>query len=174
MRLLFELDKKDYDEKGTRCIRPSVRGIVIRDGKIAMVHSLKYDYYKLPGGGIEKGENQHETLIREVKEETGLIIIPNSIREFGMVHRIQKGKIEDIFVQDNYYYICEASFEIDLQQLDEYESEEELKLEFVEPKYAICINVSANHGSKAQDSRFVMMIEREIRVLEILINDNYF
>ena len=173
MRLLFEQDKKDYNEKGTQFIRPSVRGIVIRDGKIAMVHSLKYDYYELPGGGIEQGEAQHETLIREVKEETGLTIIPNSIREFGMVHRIQKGKIEDVFIQDNYYYICEAGLEIGFQQLDEYESEEEFKLEFVEPHYAIDINVSADHGSKAQDSRFVMMIEREIHVLEILIKENY-
>ena len=44
MRLLFEMDAKDYDPDGKVFSRPSARGIIIRDGKIAMVHSLKYDY----------------------------------------------------------------------------------------------------------------------------------
>lgn len=174
MRLLFELDKNDYDENGTKCVRPSARGIVIRDGEIAMVHSLKYNYYKFPGGGIEQGETKYEALIREVKEETGLIVIRGSIREFGMVHRIQKGKIEGVFVQDNYYYICEAELETDLQRLDEYESKEEFELEFVAPQYAIDINMTAEHGSKSQDHGFAMMIEREIRVLDILLKEKYF
>ncbi len=174
MRLLFEIDKKDYDENGTRCVRPSVRGIIIRDGKIAMVHSLKYNYYKFPGGGIEQFESKHETLIREVKEETGLVIIPGSIREYGLVHRIQKGKREDVFIQDNYYYICEAESKIELQKLDEYEAEEEFTLEFVTPKHAIDIYRTLEHGSKTQDPRFFVMIEREIRVLDRLIQENYF
>ena len=55
MRLLFEMDQKDYDPTGRAFIRPSVRGILLLDGKVAMVHSLKFDYYKFPGGGIEAG-----------------------------------------------------------------------------------------------------------------------
>ena len=63
-----------------------------------MMHSLKYDYYKLPGGGIEEGEQLEDTLIREVREESGLIVKKDSIKEFGYVRRIEKGKIEDIFI----------------------------------------------------------------------------
>ena len=66
MRLLFEIDTKDYDPNGKAFVRPSVRGIIIRDGRIAMVHSLKYDYYKFPGGGIESGESPEQALLREV------------------------------------------------------------------------------------------------------------
>ena len=69
MRELFVMDKKNYIENGTVGRRPSVRGIIIKDEKIAMMHSLKYDYYKLPGGGIEDGDQLEDTLIREVKEE---------------------------------------------------------------------------------------------------------
>ena len=47
MRELFVIDKKNYIENGTVGKRPSVRGIIIRDNTIAMMHSLKYDYYKL-------------------------------------------------------------------------------------------------------------------------------
>ena len=55
MRLLFELDAKDYDLDGKVLVRPSARGIIIKDGKVAMVHSMRYDYYKFPGGGLEPG-----------------------------------------------------------------------------------------------------------------------
>lgn len=48
MRLLFQLDTRDYDPNGKAFVRPSVRGIIIRAGKVGMVHSQKYDYYKSP------------------------------------------------------------------------------------------------------------------------------
>ena len=57
MRLLFEMDKKDYKENGTVGIRPSVRGIIVKDKKIAMIYSKKYNYYKFPGGGALAGDN---------------------------------------------------------------------------------------------------------------------
>lgn len=43
MRLLFELDTKDYDMNVKAFIRPSVRSIIIRENKVAMMHSTKYD-----------------------------------------------------------------------------------------------------------------------------------
>ena len=60
MRTLFEMDKKNYDSSGKVFYRPSVRSIIIRGGRVAMVHSLMYDYYKFPGGGIESGETRHQ------------------------------------------------------------------------------------------------------------------
>ncbi len=92
MRSLFELDAKNYDMHSKPFIRPSVRGILIHGNKVCMVHSIKYNYYKFPGGGMEPGENQVDTLIREVAEESGLAVIPESIQEYGSVHRIEKGE----------------------------------------------------------------------------------
>jgi len=168
MRLLFEIDCKDYDPNGSRFERPSVRGIIVRDGKVAMVHSKKYDYFKFPGGGIEPGEDRYATLIREVKEESGLVVIPDSIREFGWVHRIQKGSVDDIFVQDNYYYLCEAEQTVGQQKLDAYEAEEEFELEFVTAQTVIEVNRRENHGEKSGKPLFVTMLEREARVMELL------
>lgn len=102
MRNLFTIDTHDYDPNGKACIRPSVRGIIIQGGKILMVHSIKYDYYKFPGGGIEPGETLEAALCREVAEESGMAVLPESVREYGLVHRIQKGEREDVFIQDNY------------------------------------------------------------------------
>lgn len=168
MRELFVLDKKNYDSNGSVGRRPSVRGIIVRDGKLAMMHSIKYNYYKLPGGGIEGEETLVETLIREVREESGLVVIPDSIKEFGYVRRIEKGRIEDIFIQENYYFLCEAEEEVVSQELDDYEADEKFTLEFVSIEDAIKVNETANHFEKEEVSTFGGMIDRENKVLSLL------
>lgn len=166
MRLLFEIDTKDYDPNGKAFVRPSVRGIIIRDGKVAMVHSLKYDYYKFPGGGIEDGENLEEALLREVAEESGLQVILSSVRDYGLVHRVQKGQKEAMFIQDNYYFLCDVETKVGSQQLDDYEAEERFTLEYVDPVHAIHINREVDHGPKDR-----IMLEREARVLEMMMQE---
>lgn len=168
MRELFVIDKKNYDENGTVGRRPSVRGIIIKDGKIAMVHSLKYNYYKLPGGGIEEGEAYEDTLIREVREESGLVVKPDSIREYGYVRRIEKGKVDDIFIQENFYYLCEVEEEYTVQNLDDYEEEEKFVPEFVTIEHAVNTNKTADHGEKDAGNTFWGMLERENRVLTLI------
>ncbi len=171
MRLLFEIDTKDYDLNGTTVIRPSVRGIILKDNKLAMIHSMKYDYYKFPGGGIENGENHLDALVREVAEESGLQVIPDTVREYGMVHRIQKGMKEDVFIQDNYYYFCSAGTETVSQNLDDYENEELFTLEWVLPETVLETNRTHSHGEKQKHIQFNTMIERECRVIEILMKE---
>ena len=168
MRELFVLDKKNYNTNGSVGKRPSVRGIILRDGKIAMMHSQKYNYYKLPGGGIEPGESLEETLVREVREESGLIVKPDTIKEFGYVRRIEKGRFEDIFIQDNYYFICEAEAGIVEQELDAYEAEERFVLEFVPIEHAITVNNTSDHLEKNDIITFRGMLDRENMVLKLL------
>ncbi len=50
--------------------RPSCYGIVIYDNKILL--TKQYGKYELPGGGVDLGEAPEETVIREIKEETGI------------------------------------------------------------------------------------------------------
>ena len=174
MRELFVLDKKNYDPNGSVGRRPSVRGIIVRDGKVAMMHSKKYNYYKLPGGGIEPGETLENTLVREVREESGLIVKPETIREFGSVRRIEKGRKEDIFVQDNYYFLCEAETTPVEQNLDDYEAEEQFTLEFVSVEHATNTNETANHFEKEEIPTFHGMLERENRVFALVQEEVHF
>ena len=169
MRILFEIDKKDYVLNGSVFCRPSTRAVIIKDGKIAMVYSKKYNYYKFPGGGIEADECMEDALIREVLEETGLCVIRNSIQEYGQVHRIQKGTKEDIFIQDNYYFLCGVKEDIEQQNLDKYEEDEGFTLEFLEPQLAIDVN-----RETILDDFTQVMLEREALVLELLIQEGYF
>ena len=168
MRLLFEMDQKDYAQCTHTFTRNSARSILIRDGKVAMIHSLKYDYYKFPGGGIEDGEDPVEAMIRETQEEAGLIVIPESVKEYGYVHRIQRSDRDaaECVIQGNFYHLCRAKDVTVPQRLDDYEAQESYRLEFVEPLAAI------NKNCRVKNSPYNrLMFEREARVLETLIAD---
>lgn len=170
MRLLFDIDLRDYDACTHSFVRNSARSIILRDGKTAMIHSLKYDYYKFPGGGIENDESPVDAMIRETREEAGLVVIPESVREYGYVHRIQKSDSDptECFVQDNFYYLCDALDDTVSQELDGYEAKENYRLEFVDPQTAIRKNRSAVNTPYNR-----MMFEREARVLELLIAEGH-
>ena len=165
MRLLFTMDKNDYADCTKRFVRNSARSIIIRDNKVAMVHSLMYDYYKFPGGGIREGEDPKEAMIRETHEEAGLLVIPATISEYGCVHRIQRSDSDptEIFDQMNYYYLCEAREAPVAQELDDYEAKEAYTLEFIDADLAISKNRQVKNAPYEQQ-----MFEREARVLELL------
>ncbi|MFA6934262.1 MAG: NUDIX domain-containing protein [Sphaerochaetaceae bacterium] len=170
MRILFELDQKDYEKDWKPFIRPSARAIIIKGQLIYLVHSLVYDYYKFPGGGIDKGERAEAAIVREVREEAGLSVIESSIRPYGHVLRKQKGtKEHEIFIQDNLYYLCDVDKEPVSQDLDDYEAEECFTRVLVDPRVAIAANRAPGHGPKEQ-----VMLEREARVLELLIAEGFF
>lgn len=168
MRLLFNLDKKDYKNCTKTYIRNSARSIIIKNRTLAMVHSLLHDYYKFPGGGIEQNETPVEAMIRETKEEAGLIVKPDTIQEYGYVHRIQKSHEDALqcFIQDNYYYLCEVEKKIVHQHLDNYEKEEQFTLEFVDPKIVIEKNRSVKNSPYDP-----VMFEREVLIIKQLIKE---
>lgn len=168
MRLLFEMDAHDYEACTHQFVRNSARSIIVRGGKIAMIHSTKYDYYKFPGGGIEGDESPIAAMIRETREEAGLVVKPETVTEYGYVHRIQRSDNDptECFVQDNFYYLCAAEDDTVSQNLDSYEATEGYRLEFVAPALAIQKN------RNAQNSPYnPLMLEREARVLELLVRD---
>lgn len=47
-------------------------GVVVRGGRIAVVHRPRYDDWTLPKGKLDPGETFEQAALREVLEETGL------------------------------------------------------------------------------------------------------
>jgi 8-oxo-dGTP diphosphatase len=47
-------------------------GLILKDGRIAVVHRPKYDDWSLPKGKLDEGEDFEQAALREVEEETGL------------------------------------------------------------------------------------------------------
>ncbi len=104
MRILAVFDEKNYQNTVETYEKYSVRGIILRDGKLAMQCSREGEY-KIPGGGIEAGESYEQALAREVLEETGLHVKPESIREIGEIQEVRR----DIFEKDK-KYVCHSLF----------------------------------------------------------------
>jgi 8-oxo-dGTP diphosphatase len=47
-------------------------GVVMRDGRVLLVHRPRYDDWTLPKGKLDHGESYEEAALREVEEETGM------------------------------------------------------------------------------------------------------
>ncbi len=169
MKRLFTIDLQDYNPDWPHSIRPSVRAIIVRDGKLALVHNGKFDYYMFPGGGIEEGESHTEALIREVKEESGLVVIPESIREYGSVLRLSCSShfANTIFEQENFYYVCEVQEEVKATEFDVHEIEEQYSLVFLTPEEAVRRNRTNDHGEENGG----VWIEKETWVMELWMED---
>ena len=117
----------------------------------------------LPEGGLNS---------REVREEAGRAVIPESVREYGLVRRLEKGHREAVFEQENYYFFCEAEDAVLPLALDDYETEDGFSPEVIAPAEAAAANRAFLAGEAPEKCR--REAERELRVLELLIEDGYF
>ena len=87
-------DRKKYRE------RVAARAVLKDDeGRIALMHASKRQYYKLPGGGIDEGEDALAALARELLEETGY-----SARVVAELGTVEEWRDEDKLHQISYAY----------------------------------------------------------------------
>ena len=124
MKRLLLLDAKDYDKDMDEFVRIAVRGIVFISNRLLLIEDNKGEV-KLPGGGQDEGESDADTLIREIREETGYSVIPDTVRPFGYIEekrRDFKSYHESrIFHQISRLYFCEVSAERGETKLSEQE-----------------------------------------------------
>jgi 8-oxo-dGTP diphosphatase len=67
-------------------------GVVLRDGRVALVHRPRYDDWSLPKGKLDPGESSEEAALREVEEETGLRC--RLVRELPTVEYDVRGRLK--------------------------------------------------------------------------------
>lgn len=57
------------------------RALIVYEGKLLVVkHSEELNYYALPGGKLDDGENLYKCVIRELKEELGVEILSPELK----------------------------------------------------------------------------------------------
>jgi 8-oxo-dGTP diphosphatase len=83
---------------------------------VAMMYMPKTNLYKLPGGGVDEGENPEDAFLREIKEETGYGA--EIIHELGY---IEEHKKSNDFMQFSYCYIAKAHNDVSDTMLSESE-----------------------------------------------------
>jgi 8-oxo-dGTP diphosphatase len=139
MKTLRTITGEDFnfqrnDPKGFK-LRESARAVVLNEkDEVALLYSSKYDYYQLPGGGLEDGEEIHIALEREILEEIGCTI--NVINELGKVIEYRD---EHELKQISFCFLGRL---LELKQDPEFTSEEldcEFKLKWLDLNKAIKI-----------------------------------
>lgn len=77
--------------------------IDIVDRRILSTRSIGKDTYYIPGGKRDSGETDQEALIREVKEELTIDLVPETIQFFGQFEAQAHDKPEGIMVRMTCY-----------------------------------------------------------------------
>lgn len=68
-------------------MRQTARGVIIHENKVLLIERWRKDvatgktlhYFSIPGGGIEAGETPQMAVVRELYEETSLLIRPQQL-----------------------------------------------------------------------------------------------
>lgn len=145
-------------------IRYGARGIIIReDGKIAIFNKSNKNEYKLPGGGVDKGEDIKEAFKREALEETGCEI--EIIKELGT---IEEHKSLDNFKQISYLYVGKVLKDNNKLELTQKEKDEGAKLLWVDKEEGLKLitncfeNLKESKYENLYHSKFIVLRDRYI------------
>lgn len=149
-------DQKEYKQ------RVAVRSVVIDEsGKIALLKANKFQYHKLPGGGVEEGEEMLEALHRELKEETGCEV--DIQKELGLVIEVRN---QTSFIQESFCYVSKVVGKKGEPQFTDYEIGEECEVVWVDPEEAydlILENNTTNYSGK-------FMVERDSFIVKYYLD----
>jgi 8-oxo-dGTP pyrophosphatase MutT (NUDIX family) len=157
------LDLKNYSSKNTIFKRTAARAIITEGDKYLLIFS-KYGDYKFPGGGLEKGEQIQETLLREVQEETGYHVVMDSVKKYGKVFERRKGEYDDILEMESHYFFCEVESKVGSRNLDEYEEEYNYQIVWITLPEAI------EKNKQVTDLNTCPWVIRDTKVMEFLIS----
>jgi len=87
-----------------KSVRKTSRGIVIKDNAVVLIerwridqHGQELHYFSIPGGKIESNETAEKAVVRELFEETSLLVRPTKL------------VAEQVFENGdtNFYYLCD-------------------------------------------------------------------
>lgn len=161
------VDLQNYDPDGKTDKRIAARGIACRDGKYLMVTGHN-GAFRFPGG-VEEGESLADAMCREVKEESGYSVAPETAREWAVVRERRKGLIVDILEMDSYYFLCEISGAGGEQLLDEGEAEDGLRPVWMDLEEALAANRRLEESGVT--APWPARLLREIKVMERLLQE---
>jgi len=108
MEIIRTITDKDIGEKPRPVSkfneRKAARAILFNKNKeVAIMTVAKFAYHKIPGGGVEEGEDLKTALEREIKEEAGA-----TAKVTGELGRILETRTEYPLKQESFCFIAEA------------------------------------------------------------------
>jgi len=139
----------------------AARGIVFdKKHNVALLHSKKIDYYKIPGGGVKEREEIIDAFKREMREEIGCRI--NNIQELGIIEEYwDKLAIHQL----SYYFIADLDGEKGMPQFEASELEDDFEILWLSVEDAINIlekeiNSKNNYRGKFLNTRDIFCLKK--------------
>ncbi len=146
--------------------RTAVRAVISDSRNLLMVHPEKNGDYKLPGGGVETGEDLETALRREVMEECGAEI--TAVKEKIFIAEEFRPSFEDpesSFKMTSHYYLCEAGEMTGKLNLDKREADLGFRPLWILIDKALEANRKLMDAGKAGE---IPWLRRETRILQYL------
>ena len=149
--------------------RIATRAIVIRDQKILLMYTKRYNDYSLPGGGVDQNELIEDGFKRELNEETGACNIHN-IQAFGLYEEYRPYKSDKHYIDCNimhmlsYCYTCDIAEQLAPMKLEDYEVKNGMQASWVNIDDAITHNIKTIKNDVKQG----LSVERETYLLKLI------
>ena len=157
MNLFDKVQLEEIESSLDYRLREAVRAIVLRGNKMALLYVSNENYHKLPGGGIEQGENLNQALEREILEEVGVTI--ENIREVGNIIEYRK---QHKLKQISYCFVADVKDDTGKLNLTKEEKEDGFELKWV----SIGDALELMKNDKPRDYLGTYVKARDISILE--------
>lgn len=165
MNLIKELVHPDLASREGRVLRRhAARGIVLREDRILLLFTERYNDFSLPGGGIDEGEDITVALKRELEEETGARDV--QVKEhYGFIEEYRPHwKPEyDLMHMTSHFFVCDVAPKLADVRMESYEIANGMKPVWVS------VNEATHHNRQVlsrQEKTMGQSIQRETFMLE--------
>lgn len=170
MKLLKELIHPELTRREGRVLRRhAARGIVLRDDKLLLLFTERYNDFSLPGGGVDPDEDIQTALKRELEEETGAQNVQVQ-SHYGFIEEYRPHwKPEyDLLHMTSHFFVCDVAPELADVRMESYEIANGMKPVWVS------VSEAMNHNRQVmsrQEKTMGQSIQRETFMLEKIAQD---
>ncbi len=99
------LEKNFLAQPGYATVKVDVRGAVIQEGKILLVRERVDGKWTMPGGWADVGETPAQSIIREVREESGFQVQP--VKVIAVVDANRQGRPLEFYHAFKIIFLCD-------------------------------------------------------------------
>ncbi|MCK0715935.1 NUDIX hydrolase [Chromohalobacter sarecensis] len=170
MKLLKELIHPELSSRNGRVFRRhAARGIVLRDDRMLLLFTERYNDFSLPGGGIDEGEDIVVALKRELEEETGARDV--QVKEhYGFIEEYRpywKPQF-DLMHMTSHFFMCDVAPKLADARMESYEVANGMKPIWVPVSEAVSHN---RQVMARQEGTMGQSIQRETFMLEKIADE---
>ena len=142
--------------------RRAARGVLLDENNSAAMMFLSSEgFYKLPGGGIEPGEQETDAFVREVLEETGC-----GCEIIARLGTVEEHNFKTKFCQLSYVFLARKTGEASQPCLTENEKSLGMSLRWI--SLAEISDVMAKAVLTAHERKKLSIIERDKAIIDYL------